>query len=75
MAPNFKTTTLAHSRLSLSLRWLDTVFLSEYLSRLSVNYVAVNKDLEKLTPQLYYIKMKICYDQGCNDIVVVVATK
>ena len=35
------------------LRWLDTVFLSEYLSRLSVNYVAINKDLEKLTPQLY----------------------
>ena len=57
------------------LRWLDTVFLSEYLSRLSVNYVAINKDLEKLTPQLYYIKMKICYDQGYNDIVVVVATK
>ena len=57
------------------LRWLDTVFLSEYLSRLSVNYVSINKDLEKLTPQLYYIKMKICYDQGCNDIVVVVATK
>ena len=24
-------------------------FLSEYLSRLSVNYVAINKDLEKLT--------------------------
>ena len=35
------------------LRWLDTVFLSEYLSCLSVNYVAINKDLEKLTPQLY----------------------
>ena len=50
-------------------------FLSEYLSRLSVNHVAINKDLKKLTPQLYYIKMKICYDQGCNDIVVVVATK
>ena len=31
-----------------SLRWLDTVFLSEYLSRLSVNYVAINKDLEKI---------------------------
>ena len=35
------------------LRWLDTVFESEHLPRLSVNYVAINKDLEKLTPQLY----------------------
>ena len=25
--------------------------------------------------QLYYIKMKICYDQGCNGIGVVIATK
>ena len=57
------------------LRWLDTVFLSEYLSSLSVSYVAINKDLEKLTPQLYQIKMKLCYDQSFNDIVVVVATK
>ena len=24
--------------------------------------------LEKLPPQLYQIKMKICYDQGCNYI-------
>ena len=29
----------------------------------------------KLPPQLYQIKMKICYDQGCNDIGVVIATK
>ena len=35
------------------LRWLDTVFYSEYLPRLSVNYVDINKDLDKLTPQLY----------------------
>ena len=35
------------------LRWLDTVFQGQYLPRLSVNYVAINKDLEKLTPQLY----------------------
>ena len=33
------------------------------------------KVLEKLPPQLYYIKMKICYDQGCNGIGVVIATK
>ena len=37
----------------LTLRWLDTVFYSEYLPRLSVNYVDINKDLDKLTPQLY----------------------
>ena len=35
------------------LRWLDTVFQGQYLPRLSINYVAINKDLEKLTPQLY----------------------
>ena len=34
-----------------------------------------NTGLEKLPPQLYQIKMKICYDQGCNDIGVVIATK
>ena len=28
-------------------------FQGQYLPRLSVNYVAINKDLEKLTPQLY----------------------
>ena len=35
------------------LRWLDTVFQGQYLPSLSANYVAINKDLEKLTPQLY----------------------
>ena len=35
------------------LRWLDTVFQGQYLPSLSVNYVAINKNLEKLTPQLY----------------------
>ena len=58
-----------------NLRWLDTVFQGQYLPSLSINYVAINKVLEKLPPQLYLIKMKICYDQGCNDIGVVIATK
>ena len=49
------------------IRWLDTVFQGQYLPSLSVNYVTINKDLEKLPPQLYQIKMNICYDQGCND--------
>ena len=35
------------------LRWLDTVFQGQYLPSLSVNYVAINKVLEKLPPQLY----------------------
>ena len=35
------------------LRWLDIVFEGQYLLRLSVNYIAINKDLEKLIPQLY----------------------
>ena len=57
------------------LRWLDTVFQGQCLPRLSVNYVTINKDLEKIMPQLYSIKMKICYDHGCYDIGVVIATK
>ena len=36
-----------------SLRWLDTVFQHQYLPSLSINYVAINKVLEKLPPQLY----------------------
>ena len=35
------------------LRWLDTVFQGQHLPSLSINYVAINKDLEKLPPQLY----------------------
>ena len=35
------------------LRWLDTVFLGQYLPSLSINYVAINKVLEKLPLQLY----------------------
>ena len=34
----------------------------------------MNKDLKKLPPLLYWIKMKICYDRGCNDIGVVITT-
>ena len=58
-----------------ALRWLDTGFKGQYLSSLSINFVAKNKDLGKLPPQLYQLKMKICYDQECNDIEVVIATK
>ena len=35
------------------LRWLDTVSQGQYLPSLSINYVAINKVLEKLPPQLY----------------------
>ena len=34
-------------------KWLDTVFQGQYLPSLSINYVAINKVLEKLPPQLY----------------------
>ena len=39
----------------ISLRWIDTVFQSQtsQSSSLSINYVVINKDLEKLPPQLY----------------------
>ena len=36
-----------------NVRWLDTVFQGQYLPSLSINYVAINNDLEKLPPQLY----------------------
>ena len=36
-----------------NLRWLDTVFQGQYLPSLSINYVPINKVLEKLPPQLY----------------------
>ena len=44
------------------------VFLGGYLPSLSINYVAMSKDMGKRLPQLYYIKMKISYDLGffCN---------
>ena len=35
------------------LRWLDTVFQGQYLLSLSIKYVAINKVLEELPPQLY----------------------
>ena len=35
------------------LRWLDTVFQGQYLPSLSINYVAINKVLKKLPPQLF----------------------
>ena len=41
---------LFHTQL---LRWLDTVFQGQYLPSLSINYVAINKVLEKLPSQLY----------------------
>ena len=36
-------------------RWLDTVFQGQYLPSLRINYVAINKVLEKLPPQLYFL--------------------
>ena len=57
------------------LSWLDEVFQGQYPPSLRINYATINKDLENLPPQLYQIKMKICYDQGYNDIGVVIATK
>ena len=54
---------------------LDRIFLGQYLQIMSINRVAINKDLEKLPPQLYQIKMKIPYHQGYNDIGVVIAKK
>ena len=57
-----------------TLRWLDWIFWGGYLPSLSINYVAISKDMEKRFPQLYYIKMKISYDLGFIAIGVVMAT-
>ena len=43
----------------IALRWLDWIFWGWYLPSLSINYVGMSKDIEKMLPQLYYIKMKI----------------
>ena len=56
------------------LRWLDWIFLGEYLPSLSINYVAMSKDKGKRLPELYYIKMKISYDLGFIAIGVAMAT-
>ena len=56
------------------LRWLDWIFLGGYLPSLSINYVAMSKDMEKRFPQLYYIKMKNSYDLGFIAIGVAMAT-
>ena len=45
-----------------------------YLPSLSIDYVAMSKDMEKRLPQLYYIKMKISYDLGFITIGVAMAT-
>ena len=58
----------------MTLSWLDWIFLVGYLPSLSINYVAMRKDMEKRLPQLYYIKMKISYDLGFIAIGVAMAT-
>ena len=45
-----------------------------YLPRLSINYVAMSKDMEKRLPELYYIKVKSSYDLGFIAIGVTMAT-
>ena len=49
-------------------------FLVGYLPSLSINYVAMSKDMDKRLPQLYYIKMKISYDLGFIAIGLAMAT-
>ena len=49
-------------------------FLRGYLPSLSINYIAMSKDMGRRLPQLYYIKMKISYDLGFIAIGVTMAT-
>ena len=48
----------------MSLRVARLDFWEGYLPSLSINYVAMSKDMGKKLPELYYIKMKISYDLG-----------
>ena len=48
--------------------------MAGYLPSLSIDYVAMSKDMEKRLLQLYYIKMKICYDLDFIAIGVAMAT-
>ena len=63
-----------HKGFPAKLRWLDWIFWGEYLPSLSINYVAMSKDMGKRLPELYYIKMKISYDLGFIAIGVAMAT-
>ena len=45
-----------------------------YLPNLSINHVAISKDMEKRLLQLHYIKIKISYDLGFIAIGIVMAT-
>ena len=56
------------------LRWLDWIFLGRYLPSFSLNYVGMSTDIEKMLPQLDYIKMKISYDLGFIAIGLAMAT-
>ena len=58
--------------------WLDRVFQLQYLPGKSINYVAINKDLENYHNSCfiaYHVKLKNYYDQVYNDIRAVIATK
>ena len=57
------------------LRCLEGVFRGQYLPSLSINYVAIDKDLENWQPQLYKLKKKIRCDWCYSDIGVVRAKK
>ena len=71
---SFSPNQVVHTTFLFVLRWLDWIFLGGYLPSLSINYVAMSKDMGKRLPQLYYIKMKISYDLGFIAIGVAIAT-
>ena len=70
---NYKVNEPSSHLFLLNLWWLDWIFLKGYLPSLSINYVAMSKDMEKRLPQLYYIKMKTSYDLGFIAIGVAMA--
>ena len=49
----FKKKRKSHALLVKDLKWLNGDFWGSFLTSLSISYVVINKDLEKLLPQLY----------------------
>ena len=58
---------------SFDLRWLDIVFQGQYLPSYKLH--RHKKRSGKIATTVVLDKGEICYDRGCNDIVVVIVTK
>ena len=65
---------LSYSSFKANIKVARLDFFGGYLPSVSINYVAMSKDMGKRLPELYYVKMKISYDLGFIAIGVAMAT-